>query len=1414
MTRVISRLAVLLAAFLAITASAMAQGPPKLTNGQRAEKIKALPDDERTWLADYVAPIILPEEVNLFLQLTEPHQREAFKADFWKRREKEGLPLPLGPGYEHRYAHLREVAATEYDGINRDAGRMVLLYGEPASVEDLTDCDVFRQAQIWTYQRPGGPDSTIRHIFYRPTWGGLRKLWLPGDTGIFQTSSCVQGNNASNDFDVACQAASKGAGDLPCQSTNPLQQRNAVPKRCEVSCDVARVAHSIDARGSTAESAYLSQGFPISTEGLDGLWQRFASSAQPGARTISGNPAGAAVPAGNPQSAPPPPGTPAVAAAPAKPAKAPSKSELLKALPDEERQWLTEYVGAIILPQEEKIFLELTEPHERERFKREFWARRERDDLKPPLGPGYQARYEELRRVADEVYDGWRNDAGRMVLRFGEPADIKKLDFCGGVFRDLEIWTYANTGQFSNTVRHFFYRPQPLTPRRLWMVGTNSSDIFVPGSCRKRFEDLFLDCPEAPAQAQAADPCRGSSGCGDACEVYHVWQQIQSRQGSALGGLTESARLFDPQEVSLEGVESIKSMSANAVDPKAKTLGVTGPGGSAPAGSSAAAGQAQGAVKHKLTSKEIKALTAKLDQKYRDFLELVEMIIADEERQVFLLINENYQKDSFIEAFWKRRSIDSSGIRTDYREVHTQRVEQAKQQFRSLNNDRAKLFIISGPPDAVVPIDCPDVLVPLQIWYYERLEALKTKVYLIFYQPYGVGDYRLWLPLDGMNVLTPGGGGPGGRRVDPSRCFDYRTVQQAIAAEQAALGSGPMAMLGAAKLFQPPVVETEGIDHVLNMTTDAVAGAVPIAITKLVRFPELRVNKIAVDLSLLLPKSELKARELGEERFYNVDVIGEVVKDQRLIDNFKYRFDIPVDEVRSDQIPVTVRRYLYPGEYKLVLKIADGNQNAEAHLTEQLTVPEQPDAPPPTLAAAREEGRSTIKKAPEFTSLLPSAISILPIAKELATGLQRFETRTAEGIRAVDFFLNGNKVMTRTRPPFDADLNLGPLPRKHTIRVVAYGPDGRTVGEDEYTVNEGKEVFRVRVLSPEKGSKVSGPVKVVAALAVPEGKTLQKLEIYSNETRVATLYQAPFEQTVNIKDTKSLGYVRVVGTLDDGTVAEDLRYVNAPDYISEVTVDAVELYATVTDKGRPVSSLQQTSFKVFEDGVVQKIEAFDYVKNLPLTVGVALDTSASMLESLPEVQKAATAFLDSTIGAKDRAFTLSFDNEPYVLCKLTNRKDKLFRSLGGLRAEGSTALYDAIVYSLYQFSGVKGKKALVLLTDGKDTASKFEFETMLEYVKKSGISVYAIGFKIGGADLEVKYKLNKIAQFTGGQTFYVDNANHLDAIYKQINEELRSQYFLTYYSTNTSGSKDKWRKVEIKVEPTNLQARAISGYYP
>ena len=111
----------------------------------------------------------------------------------------------------------------------------------------------------------------------------------------------------------------------------------------------------------------------------------------------------------------------------------------------------------------------------------------------------------------------------------------------------------------------------------------------------------------------------------------------------------------------------------------------------------------------------------------------------------------------------------------------------------------------------------------------------------------------------------------------------------------------------------------------------------------------MRANKMGMDLSLLVPKAELKPRALGEESFYNVDVIGEIVKDDRLIDNFKYRFDIPTGEIGGEKIPLTVRRYLYPGTYKLVLKISDGNQNAEGRL---VGVPHRPRAARRAAAAS------------------------------------------------------------------------------------------------------------------------------------------------------------------------------------------------------------------------------------------------------------------------------------------------------------------------------------------------------------------------------------------------------------------------------------------------------------------------------
>src|SRR5205823_2149149 len=124
----------------------------------------------------------------------------------------------------------------------------------------------------------------------------------------------------------------------------------------------------------------------------------------------------------------------------------------------------------------------------------DFWARREASNLGPPLGPGYRQRYEDLRRLADETYDGWRQDAGRMVIRWGEPSDVFKPE-SAGTFRDLEIWTYTNMGRSGQQqARFFFYRPAPGVPRKLWTITDRERDLLLSGSCRKSLEEMAADC--------------------------------------------------------------------------------------------------------------------------------------------------------------------------------------------------------------------------------------------------------------------------------------------------------------------------------------------------------------------------------------------------------------------------------------------------------------------------------------------------------------------------------------------------------------------------------------------------------------------------------------------------------------------------------------------------------------------------------------------------------------------------------------------------------------------------------------------------------------------------------------------------------------------------------------------------------
>ncbi|HKC26093.1 MAG TPA: VWA domain-containing protein [Thermoanaerobaculia bacterium] len=989
------------------------------------------------------------------------------------------------------------------------------------------------------------------------------------------------------------------------------------------------------------------------------------------------------------------------------------------------------------------------------------------------VGPGAPTRGAEALRLFGKLED----DRALVYIGSGPP-DARVQVACPDLFRALEVWTYLEHPKLGKNAHVIFHPESGTNEYRYWMLLEGDAVLLAPAVASKK---PLLEI----------EPDR--SGCRDAGLVLTAFKEITKRQTDNNRGLEERAAVAAPHVVP---PKDAKQAGKDEAPPT--TLLSAKP----------------------LSGKERKHLSDVLPENYKQWLVDVEPILTDLERDTFLKLASEYQREKFIEQFWKRRSVGPDGMRVAFKDIYELRIRQARERFRNMRSDQARIFLVNGPPDGLKKVGCDDIYWPIELWYYERLESLRvSKVLLLFYQPYQVGDFKLWTPMEGATAITVGGASgltasiAPSRQVDVTRCSEWREINAAMAMTNALMGVSALKMVD--DLKQGPKPDVEGVDQILLMTTDIAAGAAPLPIQRTLRFPEMAANKMRMELAVMLERQSLTTKVIGEEAFLDIDVVGEIVKGDKLIDNFRYRFDFPASTVSGPFVPLTIERDLYPGDYQLKVKVADANRNAASLISEKMKVPEIPDASlTAEERAAREAAKASITRLAETRNDPRGAISIVPLAREIATGLIRFETRTTSpDIVFTEFYLDNQRVMTKRRPPFDGDLNLGELPRRHTVKVIGYAKDGRPIAEDEVTLNEGREAFRVRIASPEKGVNLSGPTRVVADLAVPETKKLKQLEIFVNENRAAVLYQAPFQQVIDIPRMKDLGFLRVVATLEDGTSTEDIRYINAPKYLSEVNVRAVELYTSVFSHGKPVSGLTKESFRILEDGVAQNLEGFEVVTNLPLALGLGIDTSGSMEESIVEAQKAASEFLKDVMTTRDRCFLITFDNEPQLVSHFTTDRDKLAQALAGLRAQGSTALWDALVYGLYQYQGVKGRKAYVILTDGEDRSSKFPYEAALDYAKKSGVAIYFIGLRIGGARVDIRYKINKLAKETGGTVYYIESAKNLAKIYAEINEELRSQYLLSYIPQNKTQN-NAWRKIEVKMTPDNLQARTISGYYP
>jgi Ca-activated chloride channel homolog len=795
------------------------------------------------------------------------------------------------------------------------------------------------------------------------------------------------------------------------------------------------------------------------------------------------------------------------------------------------------------------------------------------------------------------------------------------------------------------------------------------------------------------------------------------------------------------------------------------------------------------------------ARLADLPPRYATWLDEVRPLITASEYALFLQLDEDYQREAFVDRFWRVRDPYPQTARNEMRERYEERVAYARANFDGLEDDRAKILLVHGAPGREVQVRCTTTRMPAILWAYAGSDQVDFDFVLVFLRGAGgTRPARLWVP---------GRGGVEEPLRAARNCINGGLLEQ-VARDLRSLGAEYDFKLQRI-LAKPRPASLEWVAAFYASSTELPDEAVTFDARLAVDYLGRHQSRTVVQGSLSVDPQALRLGDFGGHRSYDLQVVGEVVHDGHLLDTFRYKFGFP-ERAGDGPLALVFQRYLRPGEYLLLLRVEDLNASSFFREERAITVPRldlEVDRP----AIADSETARIYAEATAAMESGEDTLRVVPPVGTVKTGFVRFDTLvTGDAIQRVVFRLDDGVQVTKNRPPFNVELDLGPFPRLHKLEVGGYDAEGRLVAADSIELNAGGERFTVRLLQPRGGARVGESLLARAEVKVPSGSTLDRVVFQLNEEPVATLYQEPFSQPLLLPEPGALTMVRAVAYLADGNQAEDHVFVNAPAELEELEVQFVELYASVSDRsGRPVEGLERTSFKILEDGVEQAVSRFERVEDLPIHVGVVIDNSASMRHALQATRQAALEFFERTIEAEDRAALITFNRFPNLAVQLTNDLKMLGGGLAGLTAEGQTALYDSLMFALYYLTGVSGQRAILLLSDGRDEVSRFDFDDTLEYARRAGVTIYAVGLQL--PDGFARSELAAIAAETGGQSYFVRDVEELPEIYRAIEREMRSQYLLAYQSTNTAKS-NAFRAIEVRVSAPGVKVRTMSGYYP
>jgi Ca-activated chloride channel family protein len=265
--------------------------------------------------------------------------------------------------------------------------------------------------------------------------------------------------------------------------------------------------------------------------------------------------------------------------------------------------------------------------------------------------------------------------------------------------------------------------------------------------------------------------------------------------------------------------------------------------------------------------------------------------------------------------------------------------------------------------------------------------------------------------------------------------------------------------------------------------------------------------------------------------------------------------------------------------------------------------------------------------------------------------------------------------------------------------------------------------------------------------------------------------------------------------------------------VIRVQVRLVEVYASVYDhSGQYVQGLSRDSFQVFEDGKLQQITNFE-ADSGKLSCAILLDTTGSMSEALPRVKNSIMKLID-VLENEDAVAIYTFDQRLVVRQDFTTDKAAAKRAVLRTRAEGQTALFDALSEVAQEISKRPGKKALVVFSDGDDNASALNANAAVTRAKKAGIPLYAIAEGEATRSKELRKLLEDLSKRTGGTSYEVKKPADIDQVFQKIALDLQHLYMLAY-RPQAGAEAGKWRKIEVSLRgQKDYRIRSKEGYFP